>query len=164
MPQPDPIAEFLRRAAERRAQQASAKKPAAPRPAPRSPEAEVVRDAELIEKGRGVAEGVAQHVARRLDTSEFAKHASQLGAEIDQADEVMEAHLRNAFHHQLGELGGRTAPPEESELDDDAQQQGPAAPLKPASALDILGMIRRPQQLWVGFVLSDILKRPEDLW
>ena len=161
MSKPDPIADFLRRAAERRGQQA----PAQRQVVKQIVDADVVEDAEIIEADEVVAEDVARHVARRLDTSRIEKHVSQLGAEIDRSDDVMEAHLQDAFQHKLGDLGARTAAAEESVLDDDAKQKGsPSAPPAQMPQVDILGMIRRPQELRIAIVLNEILTRPEHRW
>lgn len=150
----DEIVEFLRRAAQRQ-------KP------PHEPivDADVVEDAEILEADVVPGEDVAQHVARRLDTSNIGQRATQLGVNVDQSDDIMEAHLHQVFEHQLGDLGARTSRAAVSILDDDDRQstRPPSTPA-PTTAIAISEMLRSPQDLRNAIVLSEILRRPDERW
>ncbi|MDX1948418.1 MAG: hypothetical protein SFU86_23725 [Pirellulaceae bacterium] len=158
MARPDEVEEFLRRAAARRAQ-AQGKRPRPPQqpafnpppppkfrpPEPQLVEAEVV-DAELADTNR-----VGGLVARDLSgTEQIAAQVKQLGAEVDLADDKMEAHLQQVFEHQVGRLKNRTA--------------AAAAPLAEITSSDLAQMLKSPAQMRNAIVLSEILRRPEERW
>jgi hypothetical protein len=124
-----------------------------------------VEDAEIIEAEEVSGDDVALHVARHLDTSDISKRTSQLGAEIDQADEVVESHLQDVFEHRLGDLGAKTQAPEQSTLDDDeTQAKGPTAAPAAQPGISIVEMLRSPRELRSAVILSEILARPEHHW
>lgn len=166
----DDLEAFLRQAAQRRAQKAAgAQQPAAPaRPAPAAPprtpaspqpRRPAVRPvAQPAPARRDVVEAEVvpvESVPRfktRVDTTDIAQHVKQLGEEVGLADEHMEAHLAQAFDHQVGSQVG---------------SQGAAA--RPAaatfdSALDVdavLDMLTKPSSVRNAIVLSEILRRPD---
>ncbi|HPM80372.1 MAG TPA: hypothetical protein PLF81_06710 [Candidatus Anammoximicrobium sp.] len=129
-----------------------------PRPAPQRPlasrsapvDAEVL-DAEIVDAApvrRRAA--VAQHVEKHLDTSDVTVHAAQLGAEIGQADEKVEAHLHQKFDHDL------------SRISDPEDKAGAAAGA--AFAARIVELFRSPQSIQQAFILNEIINRPEQRW
>jgi hypothetical protein len=152
----DPIAEFLLRAAERLAQQRPANVQVV--------EADVVEDAEVVQADDVSGEDVAKHVARHLDTSGIVSHATHLGADIDQADDVMDAHLRDVFEHRLGDLPGRSIAAKKSVLDDKKGQAKAQEPADKMPGIDVRDMLKRPQDLRSAIILSEILRRPEYPW
>jgi hypothetical protein len=174
----DEVEEFLRRVAQMRAQaeaQARAQqqrpRPAAPPPPPppqqvaparlvparselsvqEPAQAEIV-DAELADSG----ERVGRQVARDMrGTEQIASHARQLGDEVDQADEKLEAHLHQVFDHQLGRLK-KTAT-------DQAAPAASAAKRLGFTAGSIADLLHSPENLRNAIILGEILKRPEEL-
>ena len=151
------IAEFLRRAAERRAAES--------RPRIEIVEADVVEDAEIIDPGNEPGADVAQHVAKRMSTAAFSQRVATLGAAVDQADDRMESHLQEKFVHGLGQLGARTGAAQASALDQSQAAPPTKAPETTAIlASDLMGMLRNRQQLRTAILLSEILQRPEHRW
>lgn len=176
----DEIAEFLRRAAQRRAEQLEQQRraaqqqqqyqpppqplPSAPRPMPsqlRPPvvEAEIIEDEEPIQL-RPALSRVSQHVSQSMDTSDFAQRADRMGDATEQADERMEMHLHQAFDHRLGSISAGTesitaaftpAP--------DDEMKGRAVATHP-----LLAMLRNPQSIRNAIVLSELLERPTKNW
>jgi len=123
-------------------------RPLASRPAPVDAE---VLDAEIVDAApvrRRAA--VAKHVERHLDTSDVSAHAAQLGAEVGQADEKVEAHLHQKFDHDL------------SRISDPEDEVGAAAGA--AFAARIVELFRSPQSIQQAFILNEIINRPEHRW
>jgi hypothetical protein len=149
----DDIAEFLRRAAQRRAQ---------PPPDIEILDAEVV-DAEILEIEEVSGEDVSRQVSEHLNTSSFSERASQLGESVDRSDDRMEAHLEEVFEHKLGQLGTRTSETAASSLDDDEptrEQRKSAA----AASSELVAMLRDPRTLRNAIIAREIFNRPEQLW
>jgi hypothetical protein len=167
----DEVEEFLRRAAARRAQ-AEAKRRAEqrqterglpPRPAPLTrqpvrsiePVEDVIEiiDAEDAETPSRYASNMGQ---RWGSTSEIARHAENLGADVDQADDRLEARLHRTFDHKIGQLKDTTT------------SVAPAAirqTIDPSSTLgQIVRLLSNPQSIPTAIVLGEILNRPEDRW
>jgi hypothetical protein len=149
----DDIAEFLRRAAQRRAQ---------PPPDLEILDAEVV-DAEILEVDKVSGEDVSRQVSKHLNTSSFTERASHLGEFVDQSDDRMEARLESVFEHRLGQLGTRTSETAESTLDDDEPSKGQKKPAS-ATTTGLVAMLRDPQTLRNVIVAREIFNRPEHLW
>src|SRR5690349_4143325 len=126
----DEVEDFLRRVAQMRAQaEAQAKGQQRPqqRPVPKQPQppappprvapapivvepiaAEVV-DAELADRSDRMSRRVAEDMR---ETDQISEHTRRLGADVDAANDKMQAHLHQVFDHQLGRLkstGGPTA-------------------------------------------------------
>jgi hypothetical protein len=137
------------------AQRPSSQRPSPHRPSPQRPGASrvpaEVLDAEVVDAApvsRRAA--VAKHVEKHLDTSDLTASATRLGAKVGQADEKVEAHLREKFDHQL------------SRIDDPDDEVGAAAGA--AFATRIAEMFRNPQSIQQAFILNEILNRPELRW
>jgi hypothetical protein len=114
-------------------------------------EAEVV-DAELAELGDSVGRHVTQHL--RGD-QEITAHTRQLGAEVDLADDKLEARLHQTFDHQVGHLR-KTA------SDTAAIEHPKAAP--DVTMAEIRTMLSTPASIRDAIVMAEILRRPEDRW
>lgn len=160
------IEEFLRRAAQRRAQQQN--QPQAPRPKPVPPRprpveilnAEVLDDIEIIEPHLSQGGSVAEHVQDHMRAGVFDEQVSRLGEDVDRSDDRMEAHLQAYFEHDLGVLGARTSAAADSILDDDSTGQK-RQPVKPTNYLELLS---NPASIRQAIILSEILARPADRW
>jgi hypothetical protein len=153
----DEIEEFLRRAAEGRQQargagqsrtgQAPRTKPArAPTPPP--------KPAEPAEPPRTVV----AHVEKRLDTSEFQRRTAQLGGEVAEADDKLDARVHDVFEHQLSQFDWRTP----GELEAAGEALPPSATT--AAVAGIFPLLTNPEGLRQAIILNEILQRPSDRW
>jgi hypothetical protein len=159
----DEVSEFLRRAAEKRA----GGKPAdveivrpegrnEPRPDQRTAISRPVVDVvEVQEVDEVLARGsVAEHVQNHMDNREFEQRANQM-TNVDQADDIMQAHMQQVFDHQLGSLGGLTQPVGQSGSDPEKTANVPT----PAESIALL--LANPQSMRGAVILNEILRRPE---
>lgn len=169
------VEDFLKRVAQMRAEaQARAnqqRQPPAPKPMPkpqaapqRQPpqrtqaptrpalaQADVV-EAELAERGDGVARHVREHLR---GTDAIAEHTRQLGAEVDLADDKLEAHLHAVFDHDLGQLKKTSGQAEVR----------PVQPVMPQLTLDsIARLLRSPTAARDALILAEIFQRPNERW
>ncbi|MCU0879578.1 MAG: hypothetical protein MUF06_17505 [Pirellulaceae bacterium] len=139
-----------------------------PQPPPRRPGslAEVVMlepvelvDAEIVEAqpaGRGAVDrSVNQHFR---GTQAIGQHAQQLGADVDLADDKLEAHLHQVFDHKVGDLKRSTM----EAAAESPSQAARDAPLPGAAS--IAAMLINPQSLRNAILMSEILRRPEENW
>ena len=127
----------------------SARKPLVPQRRPSAP-ASTEAPEELVE-----VTAVAVPLRRRhLAEGALTEHARQLGEEIGQTDERLEAHLHQKFDHSLGKLSAREATP--------AEQVAVALATTPAS--EVAALLATPQGMQQAVVLSEILQRPTDRW
>jgi hypothetical protein len=173
----DEVEEFLRRAAARRAQaeakrreqQQQAAQPQQPRPqrqplvqrpplvqrAPLVQEEPLVEiiEAEVADTGSRFSSSVAQHMR---GSAEIGRHASNLGAEVDQADDRLEARLAKTFDHQIGQLKDTTTAAPVREV-----QQSPEALL---ASMNLTKLLSNAQTIRNAIVLSEVLNRPEHRW
>ena len=165
------IEEFLRRAAQRRAQQQQPPKPQikppqAPRPKPAPPppvsplQPEIIDEVEIVEPHVLSGSSVKAHVEDHMRAGVFDERISHLGEEVDRSDDRMEAHLHEVFEHQLGTLGARTSAAADSTLDDDS----PGQKRKPAKPTNYLQLLQNPTSVRHAIILSEILARPSDRW
>lgn len=172
----DEVEEFLRRAAARRAQ-AEAKRRAeqqqqqqqAARPLQQRPQSitrtplrtsePIVEDVvEIIEAEEAdISSRFSSSVAQNMrGTSEISRHAASLGAEVDLADDKLEARLHKTFDHKLGALKDTTT----------------AAPVKVAmqtseallASMNLTRLLSNAQSIRNAIVLSEVLNRPEHRW
>ena len=93
-------------------------------------------------------EGVAEHVAKHLDTGAMTAHSAALGAELGQSDERLEARLHEKFDHSLGSIQKRSTA---------AAAKSPDADI----AADIVALLSKPGGMRQMIVANEILKRPE---
>jgi hypothetical protein len=167
----DEVEEFLRRAAQRRAQaeakrreQVQPQQPPQQRPAPiqraplrqqpveLEPVVEII-EAEEADAGSRLSSSVAQHLR---GTTEIARHATNLGSEVDQADDRLEARLHKTFDHQVGTL----------------KNTSEAAPVRVAmqttealaASMNLTRLLSNAQSIRNGIILSEVLTRPEQRW
>ncbi len=161
------VAEFLKRAAQRRAQleqqaKAQAEKAAQARtqmpslreeaPILLSSSDEVVQ-AEVVSQDR-----ISASVSRDMTgPSRIAAQVAKLGYEVDQADDVMEAHLHQTFDHKLGRISVSTTAAPAS-----------GSPTGTGSGTDavtsIIRLLQSPTGLRDAILLNEILQRPESRW
>jgi enoyl-CoA hydratase/carnithine racemase len=170
------VEEFLRRAAQRRAQvesqlraQAEARArgqgqvpPQREPPKRLTPVAQSISQpqvAELAVTGDRVTASVAEHMRH---TQEIAAHVEQLGDRVETADEEMEAHLRQTFDHSVGRLQKTTEGP---------AQLTPGGPSVPATVRQDVGaaqgiaqLLRSPLSVRNAIILAEVLNRPTDRW
>ena len=98
-------------------------------------------------------EGVAEHVASHLDTSQYDKRASRLTDDISHADERLEEHLHDAFDHDVGAL--------DHEEDGVAQVTGQG---KKAKRQSLLQLFRSKSALRDAILVREVFDRPEHRW
>jgi hypothetical protein len=182
-PSSNDIEDFLRRAAQQRKEAARPKelsprslagysRPPA-RPDPRTPPAKPVQRAtqppptprRLVDQPADIELAVvvpdqlsgnlAEHVARRLSTDEFASRASRMSDEMTRADIEREQHLKKMFGHQVGKLVTDEAPTSTETV---ATGLSPAAGLTPGG----LGSLLRGDGLRYAVILNEIFGRQED--
>jgi hypothetical protein len=116
-------------------------------------EAEVV-SAELAGTDR-IGTAVARDFA---GTRQIDQRTAQLGERVGLADDTLDAHLHQAFDHEIGRLRTSTAGPAAA-----SPSEGTTVGGSPA-ANSILQMFRSPENLRNAIILSEILARPEDRW
>jgi len=92
-------------------------------------------------------EGVAEHVAKHLNTSEITAHSAALGADVGQSDERLEARLHEKFDHRLGSL---------QHVDTPTDSKAPEVDL----ASEIATMLSKPGGLQQMIIANEILRRP----
>jgi hypothetical protein len=181
------VEEFLRRAAQRRAQveaqlraQAEARargQGQAPPPQREPPKRltpatqsisqqqgtqrpDLVPADELAASGNRVSASVADHMRH---TQDIAAHVELLGDRVEVADDEMQAHLHQVFDHSVGRLRKTT---------ESAATAGHAAiPSEAATVVrdvspahGIAELLRSPQSVRNAIVLAEVLNRPTDRW
>ena len=113
--------------------------------------AEVV-EADLIEITDSVSSSVESHMR---GTREIADHASRLGAEVDQRDDLVAARLHQTFDHQVGDLLKSTM---------EAGAASPSAAAREAplpGAASIAQLLLNPHNVRNAVILNEVLKRPD---
>ena len=170
------VEEFLRRVAQmraqaeaqakgqqqERAQKSQPKPPQQParqqqRPTPSSPPRTIAKplqqveivDAELADRSGRVSRQVDQDLG---GTQQIAEHTRRLGAQVDSADEKMEAHLHQIFDHKLGQL--KSSSSEAAVLQTDKSDAELSLP-------QILRMLRSPSSIRDAVIMAEILRRPD---
>ena len=150
------IGEFLRRAAQRRGA------PPAVRPATVAvPEERPV--AAVVVPERPVGGEVERHVQRHLDSRQFDQRSQQLGADVAQADEKVETHLRDVFARDMSGTGS----PKMSAADRAALAAPPQTQVRGAGALGdtaLVSLLTNPDSIREAIILNEILRRPDDRW
>jgi hypothetical protein len=146
----DEIEEFLRRAAQPRqpAGGQTREKPRAEAAAKTAPAAEEPAQSPVT---------VVEHVRKHLDTSDFQRRTQQLGDEVAQADDKIDARVHEVFEHQLSQFDWRT--PQEL-----AAAGAAPTPAVATSAAGLLPLLADPQSLRQAILLAEILERPEHRW
>lgn len=164
------LEEFLRKAAERRAQkQAQRRQPVqSPPPTPSQPLAQQPPSPPQASSQRpapapvrtvqqpSVANRPSEMQAKRVGSNRVGQ-LSSASDNVDQADERMSQHLHQAFDHSLGDI---SAPSTATTADD---RSGASAATENLAA-EVLALLRDPQQVRKAIVLREILDRPEHRW
>ena len=144
--QPPPSVEYVdvevvpeRQAPTQPRREPTQRKQSAPRPKPKKTKQPTRRVGDLSQ----------QH----LPESQLAEQAAQLGDQIAQSDERLEARLHEKFDHKLGKLrsGETTSTTHKQEASDSA-------------AARIAAMLASPGGVRDAVVLGEILNRPTDRW
>ncbi len=117
------------------------------RPMPSAVEAEIV-DAELADRSDRVSRLVDQDM---LGTNQIAEHAGRLGAELDLADEKLEAHLHQVFDHKLGALKSTSG---------DSSSAAPDRTIADDSLNQIRRLLTSPSSVRNAVIMAEILRRP----
>lgn len=151
----DEVEQFIKRVRELQQQEQGGPRPPRPTPVPphhqESLDAEIV-DAEAVESGRqrGPSPLGAQGM-QYLAPHNAVNSEDMLSDTIELADEMMEAHIHQAFGHQLGTL---------QKEDADALADAQAA-VQPS---DIAQILADPQSFRRAIIVSEILNRPTHRW
>lgn len=103
-------------------------------------------------ESHGLGRDVAAHVDTHLDSRAFEQRSSHLGELAGQADDDLEAHLRNVF--------GSHEPPTFGESGEVLGRADDTSGL----AADALGMFQSPENLCRAIVLNEILNPPKHFW
>lgn len=106
------------------------------------------------------SKGSSKQTPKRTEPARRVAPSAELGAELSLADERMESHLQQTFDHRLGQLGGPTTPIAQGT---DAEHWRESSN-QPQTALRVRELLASPQDLSAAFILSEILRRPEDRW
>ncbi|QDV57720.1 hypothetical protein [Rosistilla oblonga] len=150
----DDIEAFLRRAAQRRKEQAARKAAPTAKPRPqytdsraerkiREQQVEEIVEPEIIEQ----ADGFSQLSSRHLQAEHFA-------GGVGQADDKMDAHIQQVFDHQVSKLASEPA-------DVSSQSQALADGEIAKALIDMLQTSNGVQQ---AFLLREIIERPTHRW
>lgn len=177
----DNLQDFLRKAAERRAQQQGGQpaQPAAPQPqqpqkpkplpplqqSPPQPASPLI---EIYDTEEVSGDDIAAHVTQHLDTSDFNQRSSRMGNRVTQTKQ--DERLHQVFDHEVGRLSHdsvtddayeHTSFDETYEVDDiDYFEQQP----RKAPPNLITELFRSPQSVVQAFIFSEIIKPPTDRW
>lgn len=165
----DEMSKFLARVAQRRAAQAKQQGQLPPPPAqpvapprakapsmaapPRRVEpppvvvVEVV-SAELAQQGSQVEREVEQHLR---GSQEIAQRTSQLGQQVDAAQQKLQEHLQQVFDHELGRL---------SKTASSTAATPPEKPLPDVTLDELRKMLQSPGSVRDAIVVAEILRRP----
>ena len=169
------VEEFLRRAALKRAQaeaqlrahaEARARQSPPPPAPPRTPPPRIAQlapvDAEIIDPRHDVGDRVSPSVAQvGIGSHQMGQRAAHLSDRVEVVDAEMQAHMRQAFGHQVGRLtnAAAAAPPEAG-----AAAIASSTTLATAAATNLADLLKTPQNLRTAMILQEILRRPEELW
>jgi hypothetical protein len=116
-------------------------------------------DAEIVEVAPPRRDLASRPAGSQFRGSQaIAQHAQQLGAEVDLADDKLEAHLHQVFDHKVGDLKRSTM--EAGAIS--PSQAARDAPLP--GAVSIAAMLVDPQSLRNAILMAEILRRPEENW
>ena len=129
--------DFLRRAAEQASPQG--------RP-PVAQEAEIYT-AEVIEP-----RVLRPSVTSQVSTDDLARHARELGEDLDQADERLDSRLHKQFDHAVGALGDSS----DSIHEDPSKKQLPPTAVTTGEIIDIF---RHPERVREAIIMAEILNR-----
>jgi hypothetical protein len=170
----DEVEEFLRRVAQMRASAEAQARGQQQRPTPQKPPPKPQRtapasrlatppqlarlseplpveivDAELADAGDRFGQRVRSDLR---ETEEIAEHTRHLGADVDAADNKMQAHLQHVFDHKLGQLKSTSVATALVVADRNAAE---------LSLDHIRVMLASPQSVRDAIIMSEVLRRPD---
>jgi len=166
------VAEFLRRAAQRRAQleqqaRAQAEAAARSRMQPAQEEAPIllsavdeVVEAEVVDltpTGNRIASSVQRDFSA---TNRIGKQSERLGQKVDRADDVMEAHLHQTFDHKVGTIASTTA----ASAPTNVPAVAPSTQIGQSLADSLVQMLRSPAGVRNAILMNEVLRRPTENW
>ncbi len=96
---------------------------------------------------------VARHVAEHLVAGKLTDHAAQLGHDIEQTDERLQARLHATFDHRLGNLDDGNVP-----------IAGTVSAREAPLAAELRALLSSPGGMRQAIILNEILARPVDKW
>lgn len=166
------VAEFLRRAAQRRAQleqqaKAQAEAAARARMQPAQEEAPIllsavdeVVEAEVVDKsptGNRISSSVQRDFSA---TNRIGKQSERLGQKVDRADDVLEAHLHQTFDHKVGTIASTTA----ASAPTNVAAVAPSTQIGQSLADGLVQMLRSPTGVRNAILMNEVLRRPTENW
>ncbi len=95
-------------------------------------------------------EGVAEHVAKHIDSDDISEHADRLGYSISQTDEKTEARLQAKFGQRSNTFQHKS-----SSTDQQEQTLG---------AQELFDLLSHPEGMRQAILMHEILRRPTDRW
>lgn len=149
------IEDFLRKAAQRRAQaqQAANQARGGPQqpiqrqrpPAPPNRDPDIVINAEVIDP-----QVVEQPLGNQLSEGR-----TSLESRLEHTDEMVDAHIHEKFDHKLGSLTQQKKPTPGAHTSDSNINR---------TASKLIQLIREPESLRAAILLKEVLERPEHRW
>lgn len=107
-------------------------------------------------------ESVREHVQQHISSHPVSEHGKQLGREVANSDETLEARLHQVFDHEVGkitqEVGGEIIEDTDRDIWDGSTSREPNLALR---NMKIIDMLRNPETVRHAVVLHEILKRPD---
>jgi hypothetical protein len=166
----DDLDDFLKQAAQRRAQRQQGKgnKSAANRPSPSPPPPRSESPNRTPTPNIPTAEVVESLPPYQPTVGRLAPTAqpSTVSRNVDQADERMASHLSHVFQHEISKLRaasnkaeGRASSPLPATLSETPATL-PPAPAERTSAASMIKQLRDPQSLRMAIIAHEIMKRP----
>lgn len=118
---------------------------------------------QVVGDGGPLGRGLEKHLEHHVDTSQIARHTAQMGQEVAEADEQMEAHIHEKFDHQIGTLKSTLAEtpiPQHEHF----QSHDDMVTIEGTSGKKLASLLKNRDGMRRAIVLSEILNRPEDRW
>ena len=166
----DDLDDFLKQAAQRRQQrqqqrtnrppvaQPTPQQPTRPAPTPRLQQQDPIPSAQVVDSKP--YEPTVGNLASSLPSA-------SLPGGVDQADERMQSHLKEAFQHEISSLrkSEPKASPKKKQQKEPRLQETPATaaevqPTAKVSSASLVAQLRDPQSLRMAIIAHEIMKRP----
>lgn len=165
----DELDDFLKQAAQRRQQrqQQRTNRPPVVQPAPqptRSVPTPRLQQQDPIPSAQVVDSKPYEPTVGNLSSS---LPSASLSGGVDQADERMQSHLKEAFQHEISSLrkSEPKASPKKKQKKEQRLQETPATaaevqPTAKVSSASLVAQLRDPQSLRMAIIAHEIMKRP----
>ncbi len=165
----DELDDFLKQAAQRRQQrqQQRTNRPPVVQPAPqptRSVPTPRLQQQDPIPSAQVVDPKPYEPTVGNLSSS---LPSASLSGGVDQADERMQSHLKEAFQHEISSLrkSEPKASPKKKQKKEQRLQETPATaaevqPTAKVSSASLVAQLRDPQSLRMAIIAHEIMKRP----